>query len=220
MPGTRRRMEDIVDIVTYRIVGLSPLLMHSAKAMMQPKPNQGLGSKTIPTAVAEAEAGVYRLPSGQLFIPSESFRLAILGAARGRRIGKTAAAMVLAGSVFPVEPELPLVDPQTGSPIEKYEIDIRRAVVNRMGVARARAMLRTWACDLSFEVDLEMLPNVEILTQILNIAGKIIGVLDYRIEKKGTFGRFRAELISAPPVRALAIPESTQAKSRAGRRVK
>lgn len=40
----------------------------------------------------------------------------------------------------------------------------------------------------------EMLPNLSILTDLLNIAGKVVGVGDWRPEKLGMFGRFTAEL--------------------------
>jgi hypothetical protein len=31
--------------------------------------------------------------------------------------------------------------------------------------------------------------------EALNIAGQVIGVGDFRIEKRGTFGKFKAELV-------------------------
>lgn len=183
-----------MDIVVYHITGVSSLMMHSPKGMSAAEGPKSIGTKVIPTPEVEAESGAYRLKDGQLYIPTAAFRKAILTAARGRRIGKTSAGMVLGGSVLPAEEEAPLTDPVTNEPLKEYEIDIRRVVLNKQGIRRARPIIRKWACGLPLEVDLEMLPNLEILTEVLNIAGKIVGVLDYRIEKGGIYGRFMAAL--------------------------
>ncbi|MEZ6097264.1 MAG: hypothetical protein R3C03_24075 [Pirellulaceae bacterium] len=80
--------------------------------------------------------------------------------------------------------------------MKRYEIHSCRAVVQRAGIIRHRPKFNDWGCLLALEVDTEMLPDVSIVQELLNIAGKIIGVGDWRPEKLGTFGRFSAEIVA------------------------
>jgi hypothetical protein len=77
----------------FRITGLNPLLMHNPIGMKRSGGGLG-GPKKIPTAGDEAEAGVYRMPNGTLFVPSIAFRSSIVGKGGGAtrmRIGKFSA---------------------------------------------------------------------------------------------------------------------------------
>jgi hypothetical protein len=184
-------------VVVYRITGVSPLLINKPgesfselnpaddKPGVRPKP---------PTPAEDAAARAYKLKDGQLYLPTEGFRKCILYACKGLRIGKTGAATVLKGAVFPAELEARMIHPKTGKPITEYEVDVRRVVIGKASIPRGRPILRQWATDLALEVDTEILPNLETLTMILNRGGKICGVGDFRVEKDGTFGRFIAKL--------------------------
>lgn len=184
-----------MEIVTYRIVGLSPLLMHNPAQMSQEQPRVKFGVKTIPKPEDEAEAGAYRLKDGTLYAPSDWFREALLQASRGKRFGKISAYQIISSSVFLVRVSNPLLHPETGEKLVNYEIDTRRAVVNNQGIPRCRPLISAWSLELPLEVDREILVHLEPLTELLNAAGKFPGVGDYRVGKGGTFGRFRAELI-------------------------
>jgi hypothetical protein len=181
-------------ITIYRITGVSPLLMNNPEAMGQG--NEGLGTKKIPTPEEEAAAKVYRLESGQLYVPAVAFRSSIIGkggGASGRKIGKMTANARVAAGVFTVETKCPLIHPKTGKPIKEYQINIMRAVVQNNGVRRARPEVPEWACDLALEIDTDFI-SPELVLELLNISGKVAGVGDYRPQKKGPFGRFKAEI--------------------------
>lgn len=180
-------------IAVFNITGLSPMLQHSPASMLVTSGGDGLKAKRKNDPKAEAEAGVYRNDKGEVVIPTIAFRSAILSAAKGRKIGKVAAKTVISGCVFPVEESTLLLD-QKAKPLSRYKVHTCRAVIQRAGVIRARPMFENWTCRLALEVDVEMMPNLSILTELLNIAGKIIGIGDWRPEKLGTFGRFKAEL--------------------------
>lgn len=165
--------------------------MHNAAAMGSGQ-NTKLGAKKIPSPADEAEAGAYRMASGQLYVPTIAFRSALLNAAKGLKINKKAASMIFAASVFVIEEYCPLFDAE-GNPLHEYSIDSRRAVVQRQGIIRSRARIEEWNCVLALELT-EMV-GVAQVTQGLEMAGKIIGVLDFRVEKKGWFGLFKPELM-------------------------
>lgn len=202
--------------VSFKITGQSALLMNNPASMLGPKEESSNGKgkkgkkskgegekselkvKSIPTAEAEAEVKAYRAADGQLYIPAISFRAALIEAPIGRKIGKLSAKRVYSASVFTVEQECLLFDPKTEKPIHEYEIDVRRAVVQRQGIPRARPRIDRWACYVVFDVDDSLLGKkpLAILSEGMNLAGRLAGVLDFRVSKTGEFGRFTAELVT------------------------
>jgi hypothetical protein len=122
------------------------------------------------------------------------FRSALLNGLKGKKIGKMGAATVFQPAVFNVDQFCVLVDPDTEKPLTKYEIDTRPAVIGRSRVIRSRPRYDSWSCTLFFEIDEEVLTAKQVEEQ-LNVAGRVAGVGDYRVNRKGPFGRFTAELI-------------------------
>lgn len=176
----------------FRITGIFPLLTHNP-AGMQPNVNSPKAKK-IPTPEEEARAGLYIDDDGNYCIPSRSFRSALLNGLKGKKVGKTSAVSVFQAAVFNVDEYSVLIDPDTGKPLRKYSIDIRRAIVQRNGVLRSRPRFEKWGCYVYLEVDLDITTPQQV-EEALNIAGQIIGVGDFRIEKRGMFGKFKAELV-------------------------
>lgn len=185
-----------LQLVAYELTGVagSGLLLHNPAGMSRAPEEATIGRKIIPTPEEEAEAGAYRMPSGQLYLPSIHVRAAILGAASGMKIEKKPARQILSAGLFTLSEYCPLFDPETGDALKEYEIDIRRAVVQRQGIRRARPKLPRWACEIEFQFD-TLLLNPKIIKDVLDLAGRIVGVGDYRPSKGGPFGRFMAEQI-------------------------
>lgn len=183
------------EIVIFKITGISALLQNNPASMAMSQ-TEKVGIKKIDSPEEEAAKKVYRDEKGNFYILSDAFRASIIGkggGASGRRIGKRSAISVCSGAIFSVEPRCILVDPETQKPLKKYEIDTRRVVVMGQGILRSRPMFPKWGTRLPFEIDTDFLTK-EIVLELLNIAGKICGVGDYRPQKKGSFGRFKAEL--------------------------
>lgn len=185
-----------MELIRYQVDGISALLMHNPAAMAQR--STGLGRKTIPTPAEEAEASAYRMEDGQLYIPTTGIRAAMIDGLAGRRIGKLAAGRVLGSSLFVLDERTPLVDRASHRPLHDYEIDVRRVVVQKQGVLRARARINDWSCQVVFEYEPDFL-SPAIVTEALNLGGKLVGVGDYRpkcpVGKGGPFGRFTAALL-------------------------
>ena len=183
-----------LEVYKYRIEGVSSLLMHSPQAMMESRP-AGTSTKQIPSAEQEAEKGAYRNEDSTLYLPTAAFKASLMHGAGGRRIGKTAARTVLAGAVFPTLGRTDLTDPDTGRRISEYQIHVARVVVQRSSIMRARPEIERWGCVLELEVDLEFI-QAFVVEELLNIAGRISGVGDYRPERRGPHGRYRAQLLA------------------------
>jgi hypothetical protein len=171
--------------VRFTVTGTSPLLLHKPP-FEQKAPS--VGRKKVPSPQDEAEAGAYRIDGGQLALPSFAFRGAVLSAAKGRKIGKTFATTLVKGAVFVDDGFFGLCD-EGGAPLTEYEIDARRAVVQKNGVIRHRPKLMPWTCDVVFWIDTEAIDRA-VLREFLEIAGRMVGVGDFRPESGGPFGRF------------------------------
>lgn len=180
---------------TYTITGITPLLTHNASAMGD-GPKMKAAKDRIPSPEVEAERGLYRLSDGSFGIPLIAFRSAIIKAASGRKVGKKSAASVIAPAIFADETLCQLLDPATGTPLTTYELDRRRAVVQRQGIMRTRPKFPSWMVNLGLTVDSEIVPRSAI-TECLVDAGQVVGVGDYRPENKGWFGRFVVQELEA-----------------------
>jgi hypothetical protein len=185
-----------MDLLIYKITGISPLLQNNPAVMDVQDGAPGLTSKKkVYDDKDEAARRAYANDDGTFFIPSISFRAAILCACKSRKIGKAFARTVMAASFFPTEERCTLIDPKTEKPLKGYELHCCRAVVNRTsGIKRVRPVFRNWSTKLAVDVDADMIPNTAVVLELLNIAGKIVGVQDWRPEKMGTYGRFTAEI--------------------------
>ena len=170
--------------------GLSALLMHNPSGMVKPGGKRGLSRKSIPSPEEEAKASRYLLPDGNMYIPAIAVRRSLLSGAKGYRIGTRRAADILSGAVILADDEFPLLRDDKPMDGDDYSIDTRRAVVQRQGIIRSRAMIELpWTVKCVFEYNSE-LASLEHIKDSLNTAGQIVGLLDYRPEKTGWFGRF------------------------------
>lgn len=178
------------------------LLMHNpagmaAAASEGDKPQRA--GKKIPKPEDEALASLYVLPeSNQLYAAGDWFREASIIAAKEfrdtSRRGRATMQQRVTANLFLSELYFPLANMDTGKPItsdpDDWEMWLKRVVIQRQGIVRARGLIHNWACDVEFEYDNEAISPDEI-APIVNAAGKFPGVGDYRPGTKGPFGRFR-----------------------------
>ena len=77
---------------------------------------------------------------------------------------------------------------------EKYEVDRRAVVVpaTKGRIVRCRPRLDDWGIKFVLEWDNTLLSTVQ-MREILDCAGSRVGLLDFRPEKKGPYGRFRVD---------------------------
>lgn len=164
--------------VQVTITGQTPLLMHAFPMVqieaIEKKPPE-----------EQAALGAYVTATGQLFIPGLNIQRALIAGAtyskgKGRgSLQKAAAACLL------VSPEHVLLD-QT-----HYEIDARPVVVpaTKGRVMRYRPRFDTWSVIFEIAYDETLLTKQQI-RRIVDDTGQRVGLLDFRPEKKGPFGRF------------------------------
>jgi len=173
-----------------RIRGVTPLLMNNPKFKMQRDDKKAKRKeKEVLPPEQEAELGLYRSPEGWLYLGADHVREAMLAAASGYRVNKRPLKPLVAASLFILDPVFPLT--RNGQYLTTYDrIDIRRAVVQGEGILRARGLIEVpWECEIRYQFDASLADPTNYV-QILVEAGTRIGVLDYRPQKGGIFGRF------------------------------
>jgi hypothetical protein len=165
--------------VTVTIKGISPLLMHAF-------PLQPMEALEKRPPEEQAEYAAYRDPdTGELYIPGINIQRSLVSAAAfSKGKGRASLQKTVAAVVF-VSPERVPLGTKT------YEIDARAVVVpaTRGRVIRYRPRLDQWQCTFEITYDPTMLTEQQ-LRKVVDDAGSKVGLLDFRPEKKGPFGRF------------------------------
>jgi len=173
-----------------RIEGLSPLLMHRFSEEAEKAVEEQIKTKKADhgTPEEEAERAAYRIDglNSELYLPGEAVYQSLVKAgvgfavpgARGKTYKDSVKGMVV------IQPEcIPL-----GT--DEYVLDSRRVRIQRGTCMRKRPRLDQWAAEFEVMIlDEEALPPATLLA-ILQRAGQMVGVLDYRPR----FGRFQVTL--------------------------
>lgn len=170
-------------VATVKIRGTCDMLLHRWNCeAVDAKSKAAKGSAAKKTD--DVESYVYRNDAGEICIPGEYVRGAILAAAKykqdPRSARKNATDLFKAG----VSVLTPLAS--TGLKAWDYE-DRRRVCIQRAAITRVRPALRAgWEAGFQF---LSLTPEYvtpDLLHEMLSTAGRLIGVGDFR----PTFGRF------------------------------
>lgn len=182
--------------ITLRITGVAPLVMHSGQ-LANPLSEQAKELKKISKKRAKTEAdyefmsqlewtGGLWLSSGVPCIPGEAIEAAFVQAARKSKRGLIARAGMLSPENWPLEYE------GSKNPAELWlDANFRLIAGVRVGQARimrTRPIFRKWSANVSFEYLDDQMDESDIV-DILRVAGRIIGVGDWRPR----YGRFEVE---------------------------
>lgn len=173
-------------VATVRVEGSAPLLFHRwNNESVEAKGGAAKGSKAKKTD--DVESYVWRIgggKDGELAVPGEYFRQAIIAAAKFRQDPrsprKSAMDLFKAGVV--------VLDDLCGLGVTKWDyLDKRRVTVMRAGITRVRpAMEKGWACTLTLSILTPEYISPMDLNETIQQAGRLVGVGDFR----PSYGRF------------------------------
>lgn len=189
----------MLSVQSFRITGLSPLLLHNPAGSMEAQAGGVKKAKVIPLPDEEAKRGLY-VQDGKLYLPSIAFRRSLIAAGSGKKIGKMSAIKVLSAGVFTINPVCFLHNPKTLKPlaITDYTVHIVRVCMGSMGrkvaVMRGRPEIQKWGTDLDLEIDSDFIMPEQVL-ELFNLAGRMIGVGDWRVACGGSHGRYTVALV-------------------------
>lgn len=173
--------------VTFNVEGVVPMLFHAWNVeAIEERASAARGAKI--KKEDNVESYVYRDSDGNICLPGEYMRQAIINAAKhvqDPRSSRPKQGMDLfkAGVASMTE----LAD--LGSKEWDY-IDQRRVQVMRAGITRRRpAMHAGWKAEFTFQVMLPEYITPNVFQDVLEKAGKFVGVADFR----PTYGRFQVK---------------------------
>lgn len=157
--------------------GLSPLLMNAFPSEEIPN------FKNLPKD-QQAEHSAYRDKDNELYVPGVAVQRALINAAVYTKGKGRASAQKSAAACMMVDPDKILLG------LKEYVIDSRPVVVpaTKGRIVRHRPKVENWKIKFTLEWDDELLSE-EKVREIVNNMGKRVGLLDFRPEKKGPFGR-------------------------------
>lgn len=171
-------------VALINLTGTSPILFHrwSVEGVAE-KAAAAKGSKAKKTD--DVESYVYRNPQGELCIPGEYLRMAIIHAAKFRqdpRSPRKSAMDLFKAGVVSIEALCSL-----GVKDWSY-VDQRRVTIQRSAITRSRPAIDVgWKADFLLQVLLPEYIAPEILNEVTQSAGRLIGLGDFR----PTYGRFQ-----------------------------
>jgi hypothetical protein len=169
--------------VNVQIAGLTPLIVNRFHEEAWDDVITGTHSrKERPGPQEDAANRLYQNGHG-LFYPAENIRQSIIGAASRHKIGRRAATTDVAAAIYVSPFELPLE--------EEWHVDSRAVVIKATGgrVIRNRPMFDQWHLNFQLLIDTDLIPE-KLMQVILEDAGKLVGLGDWRPAKKGQYGRF------------------------------
>ena len=173
-------------VASVTIVGVADLLFHRWNVeSVETKARAAKGSKAKKSD--DLESYVYRNDAGELAIPGEYLRQAVIHAAKFRQDPrsprKSAMDLFKAGAVCLT----PLAS--LGARAWDYE-DRRRVMIQRNGITRVRPAMRAgWSIVVELMVNLPEYIPPDALQDVLINAGRLIGLADFR----PTYGRFTVQ---------------------------
>jgi len=165
------------------------LLMHSPRSLYEPKKQlKTKGEEDDFNAMAKMAA--YKMEDGTLYIPSEAILGSMRNASKYRKLkrGMPALRQIISGIVT-IEPE------QISLGTKQYEVDIRPFTM-KTGERKltGRPLLKEWEASFKMKYNPMWFPlPPKDLKEILEIAGQVVGILSFRPEHAGPFGRFKIE---------------------------
>jgi len=198
-------------LIRVTIQGVSPLLMHRFnQAAAESLENKGRrahsGEKLSPREQAEAFA--YQLDDGRFYIPGAAMFKAIVQAGKLHKHGKnkltTNATSLIPGALWMHEDSI-IAIPLEG--VTDFEIDSRKIINPNTGQPAIchRPIFYKWRATFRVCVDEDFFSERQV-RELIDTAGKRIGICAFRPEKKGPFGRFVAKEwhveIEAQPIAA------------------
>lgn len=142
----------------------------------------------------QASAKLYTDEHGVIHVPGTNIFRAIIDAGLFHKAGRskvtTAKSSMVPAAVALLEIACPVIDPKTGK-AAVWEVDSRSVVIPSTGgrIMAHRPRFDSWSISFTLEVDTTMF-SMPLVRQLVDDAGKRIGLGDFRPARKGPFGRF------------------------------
>jgi len=180
-------------------VGITPLLMNrmteETLENIRTKAKKPKNASRPAAPRDEAAPKVYLTKDGKPYLPTENLLACLIAAGQfvrldGKRQVSTAKSTALPAFLSLEDPHLPLFVVKTGESPD-WEVDMRpgRNPNGGEAVCLVRPRFDQWGFRVNATVDLLEI-GMQSVRELFEIAGKRIGLGDFRPQRKGMFGRF------------------------------
>ena len=181
---------DIPYVAHVKIVGSADLLLHAWSCdSVEAKGKAKKGSEAKKSD--DLESYVRRNEDGLICLPAEYVRMSAINAAKFRqdpRSPRKSAMDLFKAGIVSLSPLSPIVNREGQTSKDWDFLHKCRVQIQRNGVTRTRpAFHEGWSAELSLMVNLPSYISQSDLLETLTMAGKVIGVGDFR----PTYGRFQ-----------------------------
>lgn len=171
---------------------LTPMLMHRFGDAEEMEANTRKVHVKSQDPREAAEKAAYRTAAGELFVPGAAIArmLREAGASHKQRGSRKSLKYIIPAAILIPDDQIILCDAE-GNPLTDFEIDSRPVVIpsTKGRVMRHRPRLNSWHLEAPVEIDDDML-EPSLVHQLLVEGGSKLGLLDYRPERGGPFGKF------------------------------
>lgn len=179
------------------IEGVTPIMFHRFSDEAALKVEEGK-SKSIQaeklTPREQAENFLHLDSNRKPVIPQTMLSSAITGAGIFHKVGRkqvtTGTTSIVTAAVTIQELEVPLLDREGNEP--RWEVD-SRPIVNPATRGRRlchRPMFHSWQASFTMEIDTDIIDE-KLARDLVDDAGKRLGIGSFRPQKKGPYGRFK-----------------------------
>jgi len=175
-----------------QIEGVTPLLQNRFTEEAEVKISSGTSaavkSKSKLSPREQAEKKAYADENGNLFLPGPNIFSCLIQAGTFHKIGKKSVT-TMKSSLIPAG--ISVVDIVCPLNTKEFEVDSRSVVIPSTGgrIMCHRPRLDSWGCTFTLDVDEEMF-HPDFVREIVDDAGRKIGLGDFRPARKGPFGKF------------------------------
>ena len=190
-----------------KIIGTAPLVVHNGAAGLDTSDPRNIEKAKIAKKKAsdrtakdnsrirelECQTSLYLDDSGRPTFIESGLRSVIEAAARKLKQGPQVREGLVVESVDKFE-----YDESMGTTAEELGVSaqfVTGVVVQRNRLLRTRAKFDEWAITFTVEADPELVDQQQLATW-LDIAGRRLGIGDWRPQKSGRYGRFSLDSIS------------------------
>jgi len=175
--------------IKVEITGTTPLLMNRPSQLeISDKSKDVKRENRTPKEIAEAK--LYTDAEGKIYLPSTWFRGSLVEAGKQKKMGgkgtSKATYSKAVGSSVSIEPFELLLKKQS------WETFTVLAVIptTKGRVPLHRPQFKKWEVDMQVVFEEEQI-EPPVMKELFDIAGKMVGVGDWRPAKKGMFGKFQ-----------------------------
>lgn len=179
----KKREHKTMQTIDVTIQGLTPLIVNRFHEDAAEEATSGTHSrKERLSPEDDARERLYQNGHGP-YLPAENVRQSMIVAAGRHKIGRRAATSDTAAAIYIFPFEL-LIDGD-------WHVDSRAVVIpaTKGRILRHRPMFDDWTMSFKMQVDTDLV-SASLIQTILNDAGKLVGLGDFRPARKGPYGRF------------------------------